>query len=137
MAANPRSAHRNRRPNQQPDRNTVDSRPRVDDTEQVTEADAQEIEAEGQYVTALLCDEEVRVIPPGAWRQSWQRHLGQGRIDAFAELVIHPDDLAVYEDIDPTNDEFGAFVADAGEQAGESLGKSRGPSRSQRRTRRR
>ncbi|MGW4493740.1 hypothetical protein [Streptomyces sp. NPDC004376] len=137
MAANPRSAHRNRRPNQQPDRNTADSRPRVEDTGTVTEADAQEIEAEGQYVTALLCDEEVRVIPPGAWRQSWMRLLNQGQFDAFADKVIHPDDLDVYEEIDPTNDEFGEFVNDASLQAGESLGKSRGPSRSQRRTRRR
>ncbi|MGW4223040.1 hypothetical protein ACWEG1_06235 [Streptomyces bauhiniae] len=140
MAANPRSATRNRRPNQQPAQtateNRANARPRVDDTDTVTEADAQEIEANGHYVTALLCDEEVRVIPPGAWRQSWQRLLGQGQVDAFAERVFHPDDLDLYYELDPTNEEFGEFTNDAAAQAGEPLGKSSGPNRSQRRTRR-
>lgn len=98
---------------------------------------AQEIEARGHYVTAALCDEPVRIIPPGAWRQSWMRHLNAGRIDQFAEQVIHPDDLDLYDDLDPTNDEFGQFVADAAELAGEPMGKSGGPSRSSRRMRRR
>jgi hypothetical protein len=98
---------------------------------------AQEIEARGHYVTASLCGELVRVVPPGAWRQSWMRHLNEGRIDAFAEQVIHPDDIDLYDELDPTNDEFGQFVADASELAGEPMGKSGGPSRSSRRTRRR
>jgi hypothetical protein len=131
VAANPRTAARKSAARAQ-------SRPRVQDTEtEVTEAEAQEIEAEGHYVTALLCGEEVRVIPPGAWRQSWQRQLNSGQIDAFAEAVIHPDDVEVYYDLDPTNTEFGEFVADAGQQSGESLGKSRGPERSSKPTRRR
>lgn len=114
------------------------SRPRVQETEpEVTEAEAQEIEADGHYVTALLCGEEVRVIPPGAWRQSWQRQLNAGQIDAFAEKVFHPDDIDQYYDLDPTNEEFGEFVGDAAAQAGESLGKSRGPAPSSRSTRRR
>jgi hypothetical protein len=114
------------------------SRPRVQDAEpEVTEAEAQEIEADGHYVTALLCGEEVRVIPPGAWRQSWQRLLNQGQIDDFAEKILHPDDVDQYYDADPTNEEFGEFVADAGQQSGESLGKSRGPAPSSRSTRRR
>ncbi|MFF4791821.1 hypothetical protein ACFY2M_19130 [Streptomyces sp. NPDC001276] len=118
-----------------------DETPEVDDyydsDEPADEATAQEIEAGGHYVTASLAGEPIRVIPPGAWRQSWQRQLARGMFDAFAEQVVHPDDLDTYFDIDPTNDEFEQFVADAAERAGESLGKSRGPARSSRRTRRR
>jgi hypothetical protein len=98
---------------------------------------AQEIEARGHYVTASLCGEPVRLIPPGAWRQSWVRHLNEGRIDAFVDQVVHPDDLDLYDDLDPTNDEVGQFIADAAELAGEPMGKSSGPLRSSRRTRRR
>lgn len=101
------------------------------------EAEAQEIEAEGHYVTALLAGEQIRIVPPGAWRQSWQTALTRGEFGVFSEHVIHPDDLDLYEDIDPTNDEFEAFVTDAAGQAGESLGKSRGPGGRSRRTRRR
>lgn len=100
-------------------------------------ADAQEYEAGGHYVTADLCGEPVRIIPPGAWRQSWMRLLNAGAFDQFAEQVIHPDDIDLYEEIDPTNDEFGEFVAEAATRAGESLGKSRGPAPSRRSTRRR
>ena len=105
--------------------------------EQTSAADAQETEAVNKHVTALLCGEEVRIIPPGAWRQSWQRLAAQGQIDAFAQIVVHPDDYDLYIDIDPTNEEWGEFVSDAAEQAGESLGNSRGPAPSSRRTRRR
>jgi len=107
------------------------------DEEQVSPAEAQETEAVNKYVTALLCDEDVRIIPPGAWRQSWQRLAAQGQIDAFAQIVLHPDDYDLYLDIDPTNEEWGEFVTDAAERAGESLGNSRGPAPSSRRTRRR
>jgi hypothetical protein len=100
-------------------------------------AQAQEVEADGQYVTALLCGEELQIIPPGQWRQSWQRLLTQGQVDAFAEQVVHPDDLEAFFDIDPTNNELGEFIADAAQQAGESLGKSPGPATSSRRTRKR
>jgi hypothetical protein len=110
--------------------------PDIDETD-VTAADAQETEAEGHYVTASLCGEELQIIPPGAWRQSWHRLLNRGMFDEFAELVLHPDDVDVYFDIDPTNDEFNDFVTDAASQSGESLGKSRGPARSSKRTRRR
>lgn len=107
------------------------------DEPETSAAEAQEAEAEGQYVTALLCSEELQIIPPGQWRQSWQRLLNQGQVDAFAEKVVHPDDLEAFFEIDPTNNELGEFIADAAQQAGESLGKSPGPSTSPRRTRRR
>lgn len=100
-------------------------------------AEAQEDEAEGRYVTAKLCGEQVQILPPGVWRQSWNRLLHAGLMDAFAELVLHPDDLELYFELDPTNEEFGTFVGEASEQAPESQGKSRGPNRSSSRTRRR
>lgn len=103
----------------------------------VTEADAQEIEAEGQYVTAELCGEEVQIIPPSAWRSSWQRMLNQGNLDGFAEKVLHPDDYEFYLELDPTIYEFLEFTEAAARQSGESMGKSRGPAPSSRRTRRR
>lgn len=113
-----------------------DVEPDIDDTE-VSAADAQEIEAEGTYVTADLCGEEVRIVPPSAWRVSYQRLLNQGLIDAFAEKVLHPDDYEFFLEVDPTVEEFHQLVAEAGDRAGESLGKSGARSRSGRSTRRR
>ncbi|GAA2192703.1 hypothetical protein [Streptomyces bangladeshensis] len=109
----------------------------VADEPDVTEAEAQEIEAEGHYVPAELCGEEVLIVPPSAWRTSWQRLLNEGQLDAFAEKVLHPDDYELYEELDPTIVEFLEFTANAAQRSGESLGKSRGPAPSSRRTRRR
>ena len=108
----------------------------------VSSAEAQEAEAVNKYVTATLCgadgaEGEVRIIPPGAWRQSWQRLLGNGQVDAFAGIVLHPEDYDLYLELDPTNEQFGEMVGSAAERAGESLGKSSGPDPSSRRTRRR
>ena len=50
-------------------------------TEEVTPADAQEIEATGHYVTAPLCGKDMEIVPPGAWRQSWQRKLKAGDME--------------------------------------------------------
>ncbi|TGB13885.1 hypothetical protein E2651_07820 [Streptomyces sp. MZ04] len=100
-------------------------------------AEAQEDEAEGHYVTAKLVGEDVQILPPSVWRQSWNRLLNSGQIDAFAELVIHPEDYERYEELDPTNAQFGEFIGEASEQVAEGPGKSRGPNRSTRRTRRR
>ena len=112
------------------------------DEPDVSPAEAQEIEAVNKYVTAVLSgaddsEDEVRIIPPGAWRQSWQRLLNGGQVDAFAKIVLHPDDYEIYVELDPTNEQFGDMVSEAAERAGESLGKSSGPAPSSRRTRRR
>lgn len=134
--ANPRTTT-SRKPRETTPRASA-ARARVENpAEEVTAADAQEIEAEGHYVTAELCGEELRIIPPGAWRQSWHRLLNAGQFDDFANLVLHPDDVEMYFDIDPTNNEFSEFVTDAANQSGEGLGKSHGPAPSSRRTRRR
>ncbi|WP_109000764.1 hypothetical protein [Streptomyces rishiriensis] len=128
MAANPRPAARKAAARPQ-------SRRPVEEPE-VTAAEAQEIEAEN-YVTATLCGDDVQIIPPSAWRISWQRLLNAGNLDAFAQKVFHPDDYELYLEMDPTIVEFLEFTQDAAEQSGESLGKSRGPAPSSRRTRRR
>jgi hypothetical protein len=109
----------------------------VEEEPEVTAAEAQETEAERHYITATLCGEEVQVIPPTAWRASWNRLLNQGQIDEFARLVFHPDDFELYLELDPTMLEWGEFTEDAARIAGESLGNSRGPAPSSRRTRRR
>ena len=108
----------------------------VEETE-ATPAEAQEAEAEGQYITVELCGEDVQIVPPTAWRTSWQRLLNNGQIDAFAEKVFHPDDFDLYLELDPTIVEFMEFTEDAAQASGESLGNSRGPAQSSRRTRRR
>lgn len=109
----------------------------VPEPESVSPARAQEIEAgPNLHVPVLLAGHSVRVIPPGAWRQSWMRLLKEGDLDEFAERIIHPDDLDLYDKVDPTNDEFGTFIADASGATGESLGNGSGSSRSSRRTRR-
>ena len=109
----------------------------TDDDIEVSAADAQEIEAEGHYVTAELCGEEVQIIPASAWRSSWQRMLNQGNFDGFAEKIFSPEDYDYYLEVDPTIMEFMQFVEDAAARSGESLGNSRGPAPSSRRTRRR
>jgi hypothetical protein len=104
---------------------------------EVSPAQAQEIEATGHYVTAVLCDTEVEVVPSGAWRQSSMRKLRLGDMDAFMEDVLSPDSYELYVELDPTNEEINDFMETAGEVAGESLGKSGGPKASSRTTRRR
>ncbi|MFE9735487.1 hypothetical protein ACFYO9_34090 [Streptomyces sp. NPDC005863] len=139
MAANARTAARKKttaRPPRQAAPAARETEPE-EDFEDDDAAAAQEAEAEGHFVTALLADEEIRVVPPGAWRQSWQSYLRQGLFEAFAEAIVHPEDLELYFEVDPTNDEFEAFVEDAMARSGESQGKSRGPNRSTRRTRKR
>jgi hypothetical protein len=107
-----------------------------EDREDVSPARAQEIEADG-YVGASLCGRLVRIKPPASWPQSWNRLLRVGANDEFVDLAMHPDDVDAYYELDPTNEEMGQYIADAGELSGESLGKSRGPNRSSRSTRRR
>lgn len=104
---------------------------------EVTPAEAQEIEATGHYVTAQLCGKTLEIVPSGAWRQSAMRMLRTGDIDGFMDEVLSPDSYELYLDINPTNDEVGEFVNDAGEASGEPVGKSSGPKTSPRRTRKR
>lgn len=112
----------------------------MDDQTEISPAEAQELEADaeqGHFVTASLCGKDVRVIPPGAWRLSWQRALKNGDFDVFASQIMHPDDLDLFDELDPTNDQFGEFVSDAASKSGEALGKSSGPHPSSKRTRKR
>lgn len=106
-------------------------------TDEVTPAEAQKIEANGHYVTATLCGKELEAMPAGTWRQSTMRKLRAGDMDAALEDILSPDSYETYLDLDPTNDEIGEFLNEAGEGSGESVGKSSGPKGSPRSTRRR
>jgi hypothetical protein len=106
-------------------------------TTPATPAEAQEAEANGHYITALLAGKDVETVPGGAWRQSTMRKLRAGDIDGFMEDVLSPESYELYLELDPTNDEVGEFANAAGEAAGEQMGKSSGPSASSRRTRKR
>lgn len=90
----------------------------------------------------------VRALVPPRWRASHLRCLNRGDLDAmatgtdddpsgeFRPGVLHDDDVPVWFDVDPTQDEITAWF-EALSQAGEALGKSGGRSRSMNRTRRR
>lgn len=111
--------------------------------EEVPAVEAQEIEAQADdagifYVTAALCGEPIRVIPPSGWRLSWNRMMLNGQLDALLEIVLHPEDLAfVVEELDPKGEELNQFLNDAGSLAGEPMGKSNGRRASSRSTRKR
>ncbi|MGW3298513.1 hypothetical protein [Streptomyces rubiginosohelvolus] len=137
MAANSRTTARKTttaRPARTPRELAPDVREQDDD---VTAAEAQELEATGRHITVDLCGEPVRAVPNGAWPVSAQRKLREGNLDGFMAAVLHEDDYEMYEELDPTLDEFNQFVEDVGELSGEPQGKSRRPSGSSRRTRRR
>ncbi|MDG9701660.1 hypothetical protein [Streptomyces sp. DH37] len=112
-------------------------------TSETTAVEAQEIEAtEGEYVTVPLAGydgvtKDVRVRPATRWRASALRALNSGDMDTFMGLVLHEDDYAIYEDLDPDMEGIGKFAQDAAEAAGEALGKSSGPRRSSKNTRKR
>lgn len=110
--------------------------------DQIEAARAQEAEADEQeYVTVPLAGhdgvtKDVRCVPAGRWRASTIRALNSGDVDTFMETNLHPDDFEIFEELDPTMDGFGKFVADVSRVSGESLGKSSGRSRSGSGTRR-
>lgn len=137
MAANSRTTARKTttaRPARTPRELAPEVREQDDD---VTAAEAQELEATGRHITVDLCGEPVRVVPAGAWPVSAQRKVREGDLDGFMAAVLHEDDYDLYVELDPVLDEFNQFVTDAQELSGEPQGKSRGPAGSSRRTRRR
>ncbi|MFH9579139.1 hypothetical protein ACH4MO_14210 [Streptomyces globisporus] len=136
MAANSRTTRKTAaaRPARTPRELAPDVREQDDD---VTAAEAQELEATGRHITVDLCGEPVRVVPAGAWPVSAQRKVREGDLDGFMAAVLHEDDYDLYVELDPVLDEFNQFVTDAQELSGEPQGKSRGPAGSSRRTRRR
>ena len=102
---------------------------------ELSEVDKQALEAAGEYVPVPLNGVEVRVKPQIKWRMSDLRALNNGDFDAFAESVIHPDDLETFLDQDLTMGEFRDFSEEAARRAGDSLGKSSPRSRSSKPTR--
>lgn len=101
-----------------------------------TAAEAQEIEVGGDYVTAHLAGQPVRILMPSKFRASALRALNAGDLDTFADLVLHADDVDTFFEVDPTGEEISELVTEAADTARESLGKSSARSRSTKRTRR-
>ncbi|MFD7776661.1 hypothetical protein [Streptomyces sp. NPDC059753] len=99
-------------------------------TETTTPAEAQEIEAAGEFVTASLVGVELRVKPINQWRPSYIRALRNGDYDTWAVGVLHEDDAATFVDLDATFDEINEFTSAAMESAGEAPGKSSGRAKS-------
>jgi hypothetical protein len=108
----------------------------VQDIAGLTPAEAQEAEADGDFVPVPVGDVKVRVRPQKQWRLSHMRALNQGDFDGWAEGVLHPDDVEEFLDLDITLAEFQDFASEAAKATGDDLGKSRGRSKSQRSTRR-
>jgi hypothetical protein len=106
-------------------------------------AEAQEAEAaDDPYVIVPMAGydgvtKDVRTLPAGKWRASALRALNQGDTDTFMGLVLHEDDVEIYEELDPDVDAIGHFADAAACAGGEELGKSGGPRGSSRSTRRR
>jgi hypothetical protein len=105
-------------------------------SETTTPAESQEIEATEEYATAELAGETLRVKTVGKWRPSYMRALRLSDFDAWAEGVLHPDDVEKFIEADATFDEINTFVGDAAQAAGEPVGKPRGRAASSTRTRR-
>lgn len=103
--------------------------------EGLTPAEAQEAEADGEFVTLPVGSIKVRVRPQKDWRMSDLRALNKGDLDAWADAVIHPDDLDDFFDQDITMREFQAFAEEAASETGDDLGKSRRPRTSRKSTR--
>ena len=99
--------------------------------------EAQEREAEGEYVSVAVADIKVRLKPQLQWRMSHIRALNKGDLDTWAEGVIHPDDLDEFFEADVTVKQFSQFAEDSSKATGDDLGKSSGPSRSSKISRRR
>lgn len=104
---------------------------------EITPAEAQELEAAGEYGTASLTGVELRVKPVTKWRPSYLRALRQGDYDTWAAGVLHEDDIPTFVDLDATFEEINEFTSAAMESVGEAPGKSPARSRSSRSTRKR
>lgn len=96
-----------------------------------------EADAGGQNLLVPLAGKKVEVIPIGQWRSSAMRAIREGDWDLFAEMCLTPKGLKVWDDVDPTNDQIGAFFEDWAKASGQSLGESRASRRSSRSTARR
>lgn len=104
---------------------------------EMTPAEAQETEANGEYSTADLCGTELRVKSVNHWRPSYLRALREGDYDTWAAGALHEDDVDKFIELDATFDEINTFTAAAMESTGETPGKSGGRSARSKSTRKR
>jgi len=75
-------------------------------------------------VTVPLGDVELRVLPPMDWRQTAMDGVRDGRFNTWARGALHPDDVAKWLELDPTNRQvvefFNAYKDAARQAPGES-----------------
>lgn len=99
-------------------------RPAGSRTKAAAPAVEQEVEQEGlDYIEVPLGGQPIRVRPWWDWRASVFRALNMLNFDAFVAKVIHPDDRALFFDIDPTQLQVAEFSQEVAAQAGGDLGK--------------
>lgn len=84
--------------------------------------------APSQGVTVVLATEngkgEITVPPAGRWKTRANTMLRDGNLDGWAQITLSAEDWATWSELDPTNDDAGAFFAAWQEAAGETVGKS-------------
>jgi hypothetical protein len=85
-------------------------------------SDRRRAEESTETYTGTLDGVEIRVLPQGEWRKSANVSLRQGDWDGWAASAVHPEDVKQFKQLDPTNNEFSAFVTDALRHFGVDLG---------------
>lgn len=61
-------------------------------------------------MTGILNGREVGVMPLGKWRNSAMNALRNGDLDAWADACLTDEGYEVWEEEDPTFEEFAAFL---------------------------
>jgi hypothetical protein len=85
-------------------------------------------------VAVPLGGETIHVLPVRLWRQSALRALREGDFIAWAEKCLTPEDVELWDEIDPTIADIEQFFIDWSALSGQSAEKSSASPRSVKRT---
>lgn len=66
---------------------------------------------------------ELTVLPVGAWKTSAMKALRAGDLESWAEKCLDAASWVVWQEVDPTLDEAGEFLAAWSAKTGEDSGK--------------
>lgn len=100
-------------------------------------ASAAEREVTGELIQGQLAGKTIYVKPMRQWRASAIHALREGDLLGWAEATLSDDDLAVWDEVDPTIEEIEAFFSTISVGTGVNPGNSRASRRSSTRTRKR